>query len=377
MKVLVTGAHFTPAQAVIEELKKPKGVEIVYVGRKYTREGDNSPSVESQVLPSLDVKFIPIVAGRIRRSFDIHTLFSFIKIPIGFIQSFYIILKEQPNVVVSFGGYVGVPVVISAWLLSIPVIVHEQTLVTGLANQVSNLFANKVAVTFDKAYQFDKSKMVLTGNPIREEITHPKGSLSPELAEIIKVAKKDKLPILYITGGNQGAHSINEVVFKVLDDLLEKFVVIHQTGDSKFKDFENINEKKSELKYSERYFAQKFISASDLGLLLSQTSLVVSRGGANTLLEMTYLGIPTIIIPLPFSLRNEQTKNAHFFEKAGLGEVLLQSRLNNKSLLELIEKMLKEKDEYSRKAKGAREVVILDAAKKLTQEVLILGKRDV
>lgn len=378
MKVLVTGAHFTPAQAVIEELLKVgPSIDVVYVGRKYTREGDKSLSVESQVLPELGVKFIPIVAGRIRRSFDIHTFFSLIKIPIGFIQSFYIVLKEQPDVVISFGGYVGVPVVISAWLLSKPVIVHEQTLVTGLANQVSNIFANKVAVTFNKEYNFSKSKMILTGNPIREEIIHPKGILSPEMEEAVKVARRDKLPILYITGGNQGAHSINETVFKILDELLKKYVVIHQTGDSNFKDFENINEKKGELKYPERYLAQKFVSASDLGLLLSQTSLVVSRGGANTLLEMAYLGIPTIIIPLPFSLKQEQTKNAKFFENVGLGEVLLQSKLNGKSLMDLIEKMLKEKDEYKKKAKNAKEVVVLNAAKKLTQEILILGTQDV
>lgn len=391
MKVLVTGAHFTPAQAVIEELLKlnknedsgqarmtdKNNIEIVYVGRKYTREGDKSPSVESQVLPPLGVKFIPIVAGRVRRSLDIYTLFSLIKIPIGLIQSFYVVLKEKPDVVVSFGGYVGVPVVISSWLLSKPVIVHEQTLVTGLANQVSNIFANKVAVTFNKDYNFSKSKMVLTGNPIREEIIHPKGSFSPELEEVVKVAKKDKLPILYITGGNQGAHSINETVFEVLDELLEKWVVIHQTGDSKFKDFENINEKKVELRHPERYLAQKFISASDLGQLLSLTSLVVSRGGANTLLEMAYLGIPTLIIPLPFSLRNEQAQNAKFFEKVGLGEVLLQSKLNGKSLLELTDKMLKDQNEYREKARGAKQVVVLDAAKKLTQEILILGSQDV
>lgn len=400
MKILVTGAHFTPAQAVIEELIKLKSnaslsennkiatssqapprndgnVEIVYVGRKYTREGDKSLSVESQVLPELGVKFIPIVAGRVRRSFDFYTLFALLKIPIGFIQSFYIVLKEQPDVVVSFGGYVGVPVVISAWLLSKPVIVHEQTLVTGLANQVSNIFANKVAVTFNKEYNFSKSKMVLTGNPIREEIIHPKGNLSPELEEVVKVAKKEKLPILYVTGGNQGAHVINETVFKILDELLEKFVVIHQTGDSNFKDFENINEKKSELKHPERYLAQKFVSASDLGLLLSQTSLVISRGGANTLLEMAYLGIPTIIIPLPFSLREEQTKNARFFENVGLGEVLLQSKLNGKSLMDLIDKIQKGYKEYKQKAKSAKEVVVLEAAKKLTQEILILGSQNV
>ena len=89
MKILLTGSHFTPAQAVIEELKKDPAVSMVYFGRKHTLEGDKSTSIESQILPKLGVKFIPIIAGRLQRSFSPHTIFSLLKIPVGFIQSFY------------------------------------------------------------------------------------------------------------------------------------------------------------------------------------------------------------------------------------------------------------------------------------------------
>src|SRR5258708_38261770 len=125
MKILLTGAHFTPAQAVIEELQvlnsqalQDDKIEIVYVGRTTTREGDSTPSVESEVLPKLRVKFVPITAGRIRKVFDIWTIISLLKIPIGFIQAPFILLSENPDVIVSFGGYVAVPVVIWGWLRS-------------------------------------------------------------------------------------------------------------------------------------------------------------------------------------------------------------------------------------------------------------------
>src|SRR3990167_5082544 len=156
MKILVTGAHFTTAVAVIEELKnlpagrqEQKDIDIVYVGRKTTREGDSSHSVESQVLPQLGVKFISIITGRLQRAFTIYTFSSLLKIPIGFLQSFFILLKEKPDVILSFGGYVAVPLVIAGWLLSIPIIIHEQTLVSGLANTISSFFADKVAVSFE------------------------------------------------------------------------------------------------------------------------------------------------------------------------------------------------------------------------------------
>src|SRR3989344_5972341 len=163
MKILITGAHFTPAVAVAEELKKTKGVEIVYVGRKTTQEGDESPSAESKVLPTLGIKFIPLIAGRLQRSFTIYTIPSFLKIPIGFLQAFFIILKEKPDVILSFGGYVAVPIVVMGWLLSVPIIVHEQTLVSGLANKISSLFADKVALSFlDKDRVNEKT--IVTGN---------------------------------------------------------------------------------------------------------------------------------------------------------------------------------------------------------------------
>src|SRR5437660_1498144 len=103
-KVLVTGAHFTPAQAVIEQLtsesanKRVSGPEIVYVGRKTTMEGDKTLSVESQVLPKLGVKFRTITTGRLRRYMSWQTIASLLKIPVGFIQALFILIQEKPAV---------------------------------------------------------------------------------------------------------------------------------------------------------------------------------------------------------------------------------------------------------------------------------------
>src|SRR3989344_6440377 len=205
MKVLITGAHFTTAVAVIEELKNlsalpyrqaggrqdKENIEIVYVGRKTTMEGDSSPSAESQILPKMGVKFIPIVAGRLQRSFTLYTVPALLKIPVGFLQSIYIILREKPDVVVSFGGYVGVPVVFVSWLWSIPILIHEQTLVSGLANKISGLFADKVAVSFNMEHSFNKEKVILTGNPIRKEILrHDKNDLDEDFKIFFMLPKR-------------------------------------------------------------------------------------------------------------------------------------------------------------------------------------------
>ncbi len=368
MKVLMTGAHFTPAQAVIEELKHDYDISIIYIGRNTTLEGDKTPSVESQTLPALGVKFYPITAGRLRRFLSWGTITSLLKIPVGFIQAFSILVKEKPDVVLSFGGYVAVPVVISAWLLRIPVIVHEQTLISGLANQVSNFFASKIAVSFDKEYSFDKSKIVLTGNPLRKELLGNKANPSPEIESFFKEAKKEGLPVILITGGNQGSHLINQTVSEALSELTNLAFIFHQTGDSKFKDYEKLLEKKNDLKFKNRYIAKKWVEADNLTEIFKEVDLVISRAGANTLYELSYFTIPALVIPLPYLYQDEQNKNAKFFSDNGLCEVLSQVDLTPDSLLLKLKEMLSNLDNLKSRAKDARKIVILDAAKKLADE---------
>ncbi len=353
---------------MIEELKKNGVSDIVYVGRNKTLEGDRAVSVESQILPNLGVKFIPITTGRLQRTLTPYTLTSLIKIPFGFLQAFYILLKEKPDVVLSFGGYVAVPIVIAAWLLSIPVIVHEQTLVSGLANQISSLFAGKVARSFPVENK-DK-KIVITGNPIRQEILNPEDILSKQLKEFFKEARKEKVPVLFITGGNQGSHVINMTVEKVLPQLTKQFFIIHQTGDSKYQDWERLNPLQDD-----RYLIFKFIG-SEIGAILKNVDLVISRAGANTLTELAFLGKPTLVVPLPYLYKDEQNQNARFFEKLGLVQVILQSSLSPDALFRKIVEMSKNLDTLKVQAQKAKKEIILDAAKKLALETILLAKKE-
>ena len=354
-KILITGAHFTPAVAIIEELKKHKGVDIVYIGRNTTREGDSSPSVESQVLPKLGVKFIPIIAGRLQKGFSAYTIPSLLKIPIGFLQALYFVLKEKPNIILSFGGYVAVPTVAVGWLLSIPIIIHEQTLVFGLASQISSFFADKIVLSFNDDSRINE-KTIVTGNPLRLMITQTQ-----------KRVKKNQKPTILITGGNQGSHTINENVEKCLDKLTKLAAIIHISGDNKFKDFERL-----EKLQNEDYTVRKWIG-EEYGRVLSKVDLVVSRAGINTLSELAYLGIPALVIPIPYLYKDEQNKNARFFEDLGLVKTLPQSKLSPKSLLLNLRVMLKDLDNLKKSAKEAKKVINIDAAKKVALETLLLA----
>lgn len=359
MKILITGAHFTPAAATIEELKKYKDCRIVYVGRGTTREGDPSPSIESQVLPKMGVKFIPIITGRLQRPLSLHTIPSLLKIPIGFIQAFYIILVEKPDVILSFGGYVAVPLVIAGWFLSVPIIIHEQSLVSGLTNKISSAFADKIAVSFKGEDQFNKPT-VLTGNPLRASILESAN---------LRYPRKEKLPTILITGGNQGSHLINISVEACLAKLKKIACIIHITGDSKFKDFERL-EKLQDNNYS----VKKWIDG-EYGAILQKVDLVVSRAGINTLTELAYLGKPALVVPIPYLFADEQSVNAKFFENLGLVKILPQSKLSGKSLLENIKFMLSDIRNLNKQAKGVKTIIIPDAAKRLALETMLLLKK--
>lgn len=357
-KILVTGAHFTPAVATIEELRKEDGVEIVYVGRDTTLEGDVAPSVESKVIPSLGIKFIPITTGRLQMAFTPYTLLSLLRIPVGFIQALVIVLSQKPDVVLSFGGYLSVPTVIVGWLFSIPIIVHEQTLVSGLANKISSLFADKIAISFKQNNFSYEDKIILTGNPIRKQVLNPKNF-------------KLEHPTILITGGNQGSHTINKVVEESLDRLTKLVSIIHITGDNKFKDFERLDRLVELEGLKGKYKVLKWIG-EDWGKVLSEVDLVVSRAGVNTLTELAYLGKPALVIPIPYLYQDEQNKNAKYFEKHGLVRILPQSKLSANSLLKDIKFMLKNLDKWNKSAKNAKKVIIPDGAKRLALETILL-----
>lgn len=320
-KIFITGGHYTPAKAVIDLLLNK--YQIFYLGRKYAMEDDDALALEYQELKPEDrITYLELTTGRLQRKFFINPLQSLkalLKIIPGFLQSFYYLLRYRPNLVLSFGGYLALPVVIGAWLLDIPILTHEQTFAPGIANRIISKFANKI----------------LIGNPIRREILN---------------LKPVKTSGIFVTGGNQGTHVINLAVKK----LLKKYEVAHQTGDSKENDFNEL------VKLNKNTF--KFLNAQEMADALNKADLVISRAGANICTELAYLGKPAILIPIPWSSNNEQMLNAKWLKDAGIAEILEQEDLTGENLLKLVDFMFANLKNYQHKVgvktDAAQEVVI-------------------
>lgn len=366
-KIVITGGHLTPALAVIEELKKNKDWEIVFIGRKQAAEGDPTPSVESEIIPELGIPFYSIEAGRIQRQFTRWLIPSLLKIPLGFWQAIFLIRRLKPDVILSFGGYVSAPVVFSGWLFKIPSVTHEQTTVKGLATRFNSLFANKVAVSWPKSVeQFPRDKVVLTGNPIRKEI-------SKINQKILKLFNFDKeRPFVLITGGNQGSHLINQAVIKSLPRLLELTNIFHQCGHLQgLGDFERLEKARQKLPYRlrKRYHIKKYLDSEEMGTLLNQADLIVSRGGINTISELLALGKPSLIIPHSWIYKSEQERNAEMLVGLGVAEILPTAKLSSRSLANKIQLILANLSLYRRNLKEAKNLIKKDAAKKIVELV--------
>ena len=360
---MITGGHLTPALATIEELRKDPEVEIIFIGRSRATEGDKTPSAESIVIPNMGIKFYSINAGRFQRRFTRFTLWSLSKVPVGFVQALGILSRERPNSILSFGSYVAAPVVLAGWVLGIPIITHEQTVKGGLSNRFISRFAKKIAVAWEHSLnEFPKEKAILVGNPVRAELLNLK-------------KKRVSRPVIYITGGNQGAHAINEMVLDILKDLLTDYEVVHQTGGSEvYKDFETLSALMDQLqtKLRTRYTLGKWFDTAETVNIFSKATVVVGRSGANTVVETMALGIPAVYIPLPISANNEQTKNAKIMEGLGAAVILPQDRLTPKRLLAAIRLVVADYDKYKKAAKNAQKVLKLDAASLLAAETLKL-----
>lgn len=342
-KVLLTGGHAaTTAIAVVEEIIRRyqnQPVEIYWIGVKNAFEGKDVPTLESVHFSKLGIKTHFILTGRLQRRFGLWTIPSLIKIPFGFLQSLLLLIKIRPDVIVSFGGFAAFPVVLMGKILGIPSILHEQTAAAGRANLFSAPFVKKIALARKESLKyFDSNKSVVVGNPV--------------MTQIFEVYPKEKIsspPVIYITGGSRGSNAINENVLPILEELLQKFYLIHQTGLIDYPRLKKIRDKLPRNLQS-RYEVYSVIDPMQVDGVYRRADIVIARAGANTVAEIMVVKRPSILIPIPFSYLDEQTKNALLAKDFGIAKILKQDNLSPQKLIEEIEDIYSNWETYVKRS---------------------------
>lgn len=329
-KIILTGGgtagHVTPNIALLPALKEA-GYEVEYIGSYNGMEKD---LIEKEGIP-----YHGISSGKLRRYFDWKNFSDPFRVIHGYGQARSLIKKIKPAIIFSKGGFVSVPVVLAAKSLHVPAIIHESDMTPGLANRIAMRGAVKICCNFPETLKYlPEGKGVLTGSPIRQQLLHGDRQKALEFTGL-----PGEKPILLIIGGSLGSVFINNAVRGAIDELLERFEIIHLCGKGNLD--HSLDGKKGYVQY-------EYIS-KELPDLFAAADLVISRAGANAICELLALHKPNILIPLSRNAsRGDQILNANSFKKQGFSYVIEEEQVNEKTLSEAIHYVADHKDEYKK-----------------------------
>ena len=371
MKVVITGGgsggHFYPLIAVADKIieqsedRKILRPEIYYLADK---------PYDEQLLFRKNIRFRKIYSGKLRKYFSIKNFFDIFKTLFGTIKTIFLMFGLYPDIIFTNGSYISMPVLVSARILGIPVIVHASDSVPGKAVLFGSKFAKKISIAFVDAAEYfkesDKEKIALLGNPIREEIIRPLHNGAHEFLELDK-----NLPTILIMGGSLGAQAINDAVVDALPQLLLKYNVIHQCGKANEIEVKGRSDVSLyDHPYKERYKLFPYLDDLAIRMATGASVLAIIRAGAGTISEVANWGIPSITVPIPKLISHDQEKNAFAYAKSGASVVMLQKNLSANLVISEIERITNDKELSEKMSLAAKNFAKPDAANTIASAVL-------
>lgn len=358
-----TGGHISPALAVAAELRSRGPVDLHWIGSHAGFERD--AAIEH------DIPFYAVRTGKLRRYLSLETAVDTLRVPAGVFEARRLLKRIRPDVIFSTGGFVSTPTVMAGRMLDIPVLTHEQTASLGLATRINARFCDVVALSFpgnSTVKTRRNARVVVTGNPVRPTVTNGSRDSLRTLYDV-----PDSLPIVYVTGGAQGAQALNKVVESALHELIQDAVVIHQCGPQAGNgDYKRLVELRERLApgVQTRYFPVERVGG-ELAHVYAAASLVIGRAGAGTVAELATLGIPSILVPLPGA--EEQLRNARILADAGGAIIIQQSHLTPEHLTETVRNIISDATRVADMREAARSVAATDSATRLADELVQLA----
>ncbi|MDC8445345.1 MAG: undecaprenyldiphospho-muramoylpentapeptide beta-N-acetylglucosaminyltransferase [Nitrosomonas sp.] len=339
-----TGGHVFPGLAVADQLKA-RGWKVVWLG---TQTGMENRLVAQQGYAIETISF-----SGLRGKHALTWLTLPLRLLVAFKQSLGVLRRVRPDVVLGMGGYPAFPGGMMTAMLNKPLVIHEQNSVPGLTNRILARLADKVILGFPAAIKVDESKMIVAGNPVRQEIAALE---APEKRFAGRIG-----PLrLFVVGGSLGAQILNTVVPQALQRIPEENrpVVVHQGGEKNL-DVIRRNYQESGVK------AQLMAFIDDMAGQYAACDLVLCRAGALTVSELAVAGVASILVPYPYAVDDHQTGNARFLSDRQAAILLPQAELNPGSLATLLTDLTREK--LLAMANAARKIAMPDAARKVAQ----------
>ncbi|TRW99944.1 undecaprenyldiphospho-muramoylpentapeptide beta-N-acetylglucosaminyltransferase [Flavobacterium gawalongense] len=350
-----TGGHIYPAIAIANELKSRfPNAEILFVGA--------NDKMEMQKVPQAGYKIKGLwIAGLQRRlTFD-NALFP-IKLISSLLKSRTIIKDFRPDVVIGTGGFASGPLLQVAGISGIPTVIQEQNSYPGITNKLLSKKASKICVAYENLERFfPKEKMILTGNPVRQDLI----DIESKRAEAIQYFNLDsKKKTLLVLGGSLGARRVNQLIEKELENILSQNVqVIWQCGKLYLEDYKKYD--------SANVQVVAFVERMDL--VYAAADVIISRAGASSVSELCIVGKPVIFIPSPNVAEDHQTKNAQAIVDKKGALMLKESELDSEFSL-VFEALLKDKGKQNQLSENIKQLAMPEATKQIVDEIIKLIK---
>lgn len=365
-----TGGHTYPALTTVTTLQTRLAAtgdepELLWVGV--------ADGLEATIAERNQIPFQAIITGKLRRSPNPRELARNIadafRIPVGVAQAAFTVARTRPSVVLSTGGYVSVPIGLTARLFGVPYLMHEQTLTLGLANRILTRFATRILLSHEASLEHlppkARRRAVVTGNPIRPAVLN--GNPAKGLAAY---GLDPTVPLVLVTGGASGAQQINRMLAAALPDLLQHCQIVHQCGSLSHAEMQQIaNQLPTQLAH--RYHVVDFIH-DEMPDLLAAAAVVVSRSGAGTVAELTALGKPSILIPYPHSAGDEQRLTARYLDKLGAAIMLDGDQATPDHLRAAVTNLLFDSSSRTAMSQTAATHGRPDAASRVVTEILTI-----
>ena len=348
-----TGGHIYPAVAIANELKSRfPAAEFLFVGAK--------DKMEMQKVPHAGYAIKGLWISGIQRRITFDNAMFPLKLASSMWNSFKIIKSFKPDVVIGTGGFASGAVLRAASMLNIPTVIQEQNSYPGITNKLLAKRAHKICVAYENLERFfPKDKMILTGNPVRQDLIEA-ADKKEAIAYFNLDANKKTLLVL---GGSLGARRINQLIEKELDFLLSQNIqIIWQCGKLYLNDYSKYNEK-------ENVQVVAFIDRMDL--VYAAADVVISRSGASSVSELCIVGKPTIFIPSPNVAEDHQTKNAKAISDKN-GAILIKESELNENFERIFSDLISNENKQSELSQSIKKLAKPNATKDIVEEIIKL-----
>ncbi|MGA7219712.1 MAG: undecaprenyldiphospho-muramoylpentapeptide beta-N-acetylglucosaminyltransferase [Candidatus Sulfotelmatobacter sp.] len=336
-----TGGHVIPALAIANELKKSYDADVIFIG--------TARGIENRMVPAAGYPLRLVRVGALKNVSLMTRAKTALDLPRAVWDAGRMLNEFAPDVVIGVGGYASGPAMLAAVVKHIPTLAFEPNVVPGFANRVVARFVSGAAVHFEETAKYFRRAEV-TGVPVRQAFFEIPAMMNK---------RSGGPPILLVFGGSQGAHAINEAMFRCLPELRRQapgIHIIHQTGERDYNDALAAYNSAGE-------HAEVFKFIEDMPAAFARADLLVCRSGASTVAEITAAGKPAIFVPFPRAADDHQRVNAEALERSGAAVLVEESKLEGVWLAETIAALLNDPPRLEAMSAAARSLAHPHAAR--------------